>query len=281
MDIKPEISVEFFPPKTEEGARQILRTANKIKNCNVKYASITYGAGGTTRERTVEYASLLGEIFNFNMMPHLTCVEHSVDDLRQMLRLYQNSGLTRVMALRGDPPKNSAEFRAHPNGLKHASELVSLIKSEFPSFKVYAACYPEKHFEAKTLQEDIAHLKIKADCGVDYFISQLFFENSHFYKFMDMCETAGITQPIIPGLLPALSFEQVQKFCTMSNAYLPEELAEKLKNAPDAESARKIGTEWTLAQIKDLLAHGVNRFHLYIVNRSDSAVSILNSLKNL
>ena len=276
---KTAISAEFFPPKTEEGARQILRTANAIKNYPLDFVSITYGAGGSSRERTIEYGELLAEIFNFEVMPHLTCVGHSVEELRGIVSGYMQKGFKRIMALRGDPPKNEPNFKPHPEGVAHASELVSLVKSEFPEIKIACAGYPEKHPEAASMAEDLQNLKSKIDLGADMIITQLFFDNSVFFDFAKSCRELGITKPIHAGVMPALSLKQARSFCSMCGSTLPKELEEMLLSANSDEAREaEIGLEWAKAQISDLVKSGVDGIHLYILNRPNSAIELMKSL---
>jgi len=277
-DIKTEISVEFFPPKTSTGAAQILACAEKIKN-HVSLVSITYGAGGTTRELTQNYANILKDEYAFNVMPHITCVGHSQSELKSIIQNFVDKGFKRIMALRGDPPKDAPSFVVHENGFAHASDLIAFIKTHFPTLEIYCAGYPEKHPESASLEDDIMYLKKKCDAGADYIISQLFFENEKFFDFVKKCREAGITKKIIAGILPALSAEQAQNFCKMCGASLPQKLLENLQNAKDANSARQEGTKWALNQIQELsLSQKTDGIHLYILNRYESALEIIASL---
>jgi len=266
-------SVEFFPPKTEEGARQILRTANKLRSVSPDYVSITYGAGGSTRERTIEYGELLREIFNFEVLPHLTCFGHSKDEILAMLKRFDASGFRNVMALRGDPPKGESVFVPHPDGFAHASDLIAFTRKNFPNFGIGCAGYPEKHPESATLDEDIANLKKKIDAGADFIVTQLFFDNSHFFKFVEKCRACGIDNPIIAGLLPALSYKQVLNFKAMCSTDIPLQLLQKLEKSDEQDGA-KIGLEWAHGQIDELKKSKVAGIHLYILNRAESALEL-------
>lgn len=276
---KTVFSVEFFPPKTEEGARQILRTANKLKTLAPDYVSITYGAGGASRERTVEYGELLHKIFNYDVMPHLTCTGHSKLELLEIITRYAESGFKNIMALRGDPPKDAISFKAHPDGFSYASELIAFIKSNFPQFSLGCAAYPEKHPEADSLESDIENLKRKLDNGADFMITQMFFNNEHFFRFREMCANKGISKPIIAGILPALSFKQAMNFRKMSSSEIPDELLSKLEQAKNDSEASSIGLEWAKTQINSLLDSGVDGIHLYILNRAESALNLLSFLQ--
>lgn len=262
-------SVEFFPPKTEEGARQILRTAAKLRDLKPDYVSITYGAGGSTRERTMEYGSLLRDIFDFVVMPHLTCFGHSKDEIANILKNLTDAGFNNIMALRGDPPKGETTFVPHPDGFKHASELIKFIKANYPNLSIGCAGYPEKHPEAESLDADIDFLKHKVDCGADFIVTQMFFENSHFFKFVEKCRSAGIDKPIIAGILPALSLNQVMRFKSMCASEIPDELVAKLEKA--GENGADVGLEWACNQIEELKQNNVAGIHLYILNRAETA----------
>ena len=273
-------SVEFFPPKTEDGARQILRTANKLKDISPDFVSITYGAGGSSRERTLEYGELLREIFNFEVMPHLACYGHSKDEIFSILKRFENSGFRNVMALRGDKPKDNATLAPHPDGFAHADELVAFIRENFPSFGIGCAGYPEKHPEAPDFKTDIQNLKRKVDAGADFITTQLFFDNAHYFRFAEECAKVGINKPIVAGILPALSFKQVLNFKNMCATDIPQELLNKLENVSDSSESAKIGLEWAQKQIEELIANNVPAIHLYILNRSESALKLVSSFSS-
>lgn len=268
-------SVEFFPPKTEEGARKILRTANKLKDVRPDYVSITYGAGGSSRERTLEYGELLREIFGFEVMPHMACYGHSKDEVATILGRFKNSGFCNVMALRGDKPKDGTMVEPHPDEFAYANELVAFIRENFPNFGIGCAGYPEKHPEAADFKEDIENLKRKVDAGADFVTTQLFYDNAHYFRFVDMCSKAGIKKPIIAGLLPALSLKQVMSFREMSSTDIPAKLVAAFESAgEDSESQAAVGLDWAQKQIDELLAAKVPGIHLYILNRAESALKL-------
>ncbi|MBO6102140.1 MAG: methylenetetrahydrofolate reductase [NAD(P)H] [Opitutales bacterium] len=269
------ISAEFFPPKTEEGARQILRTANVLKNFPLDFVSITYGAGGSSRERTVEYGELLREIFGFEVVPHLTCVGHSKAELLGILKRLADSGFRRIMALRGDAPKNAPDFAPSPDALKHASELISLIKELYPDMEISCAGYPEKHPEAASFKSDIEYLKLKTDLGAGSVLTQLFFNNSAFFDFQKECKSAGIGASIHAGVMPALTLKQARNFCSMCGSALPEELERRLEAAGSEEAQARVGLDWAKGQISELISRGVDGIHLYILNRPKSAIELM------
>ena len=268
-------SVEFFPPKTEEGARQILRTAAKLRDVSPDYVSITYGAGGSSRERTMDYGLLLRDIFGYVVMPHLTCVGHSKAEIAEIVEKLSREGISNIMALRGDPPKNMPDFRPSPDGYAHANELVAFIRQNYPNMGIGCAGYPEKHPEAPSIEADIANLKRKVDCGADFVVSQLFYDNAHFFEFVEKCRAAGIDKPMIAGLMPALSLKQVLNFKNMCGTDIPRELLARLESAKDDADAKRIGLDWSRAQIDSLKASGVAAgIHLYILNRAESALEL-------
>lgn len=275
------LSVEFFPPKTEEGARQILKTAAAIRPFGVDFVSITYGAGGSGRDRTVDYGDLLRGIFGFEVMAHLTCVGHSRAELDAVISGYAKSGFNGIMALRGDPPKGETAFKPHPDGFPYASDLVAFIRGKFgKQFAIGVAGYPEKHPEAPDLAADIRNLKHKVDQGADFVTTQLFFDNAHYFRFVADARAAGITVPIVPGIMPALSLDQAKKFGGFCGTSLPAELERRLLACgADTEAQRKVGVSWAVEQIRELIARGAPGLHLYVLNRTDSAFELLGRIR--
>ena len=274
---KPLFSVEFFPPKDEAGGERMLQTAGQIEHHQPDFVSITYGAGGGTRATTLRYAKLLQQEHGFEVMPHLTCVGHTRDELLEILEEFAQAGFRNIMALRGDPPKGEKTFKAVPGGLSYGSDLVHLIRENFPDFGIGVGGYPEKHPEANSMEIDLQNLKTKVDAGADFITTQLFFDNAVYDDFVDRCLSAGIEVPILPGLLPVLSIGQVRRFCAMCEAGLPSQLEQELEKAETAEQPQ-VGAKWALGQIKDLLAKGAPGYHLYALNKSQSTLSILEGL---
>lgn len=277
---RPLLSVEFFPPKNEEGGAQLLRTAEALRPYRPDFVSITYGAGGTTRERTFKYAKILREEFGWLVMPHLTCVGSTRGELLDIVARYHADGIRNIMALRGDPPKGQNKFVPCPDGLRYASDLVALIRENFPDLCLGAGAYPEKHPEAASMEDDLAHLKIKADAGASFLTTQLFFDNEHYFQFLKSCRAHGIHLPVLPGLLPALSLAQVQRFGPMCGSSLPKALVEQLQVVDDdPRGAEAVGVTWAYHQIRELIRHGAPGIHLYILNRSTSAITLARSLE--
>lgn len=276
-DKKKIFSVEFFPPKDEAGGERMLKTASLIQPHKPDFVSITYGAGGGTRSTTMRYAKILREEHGFEVMPHLTCVGHTRDELLEILEDFAKAGFGNVMALRGDPPKGESEFRTVPGGLSYGSDLVSLIRENFPDFGIGVGGYPEKHPEAPNCQTDLVNLKTKVDAGADFITTQLFFDNEVYFDFVTQCEAMGITVPILPGLLPVLTLGQVRRFCDMCESRLPSRLEQNLEAQPKEEQA-KVGAQWALEQVEGLLAGEAPGFHLYALNQSASTLAILEGI---
>jgi methylenetetrahydrofolate reductase (NADPH) len=268
-------SLEFFPPKDEAGVEALRQTAVALKRIAPDFVSVTYGAGGSTRERTAQVSRLLREEIGFTVMPHLTCVGHSRAELNAMADQLHAGGYRNIMALRGDPPKGSAEFQVAADGLRYASELVVLLKARHADFCLGVAGYPERHPEAVSLDADLDNIKRKVDAGGAFITTQLFFDNAVFHRFVEKCRARGITVPIVPGIMPVLSLKQIRRFTEMCGATLPEKLIKRLEAAGDTpDIVETIGIEWALTQIRDLLAQGAPGYHLYIMNRAKSALTL-------
>lgn len=277
----PTISVEFFPPKDEKGAKQILATAEKLRErVSPDFVSITYGAGGTTRERTFRQARILKDDCGFEVMPHLTCVGSSRKELIEIVGEYEEAGFCNFMLLRGDPPKDAENFQPHPDGLRYGSDLVQLVRENFSGFSLGVGGYPETHPEAPSPEVDLKNLKTKVDAGASFITTQLFYDNADFFRFVDRCRKIGIQVPIIPGLMPILSLKQSTRFCKMCGANIPGDLRRKLEDAGgDTKRETTVGIEWTLDQIRELRRRDVNAFHFYILNRSRSTLEVVEKLR--
>ncbi len=277
---RPLVSAEFFPPKTPEGARLILATAEALAPYKPDFVSITYGAGGSTRELTFEYGQILRDKFGFEVMPHLTCVGHSRAELHAVLSRLRDAGFRNLMVLRGDPPKGATTFQPHPDGLRYASELVAFIRENYPMFCLGVGGYPETHPEATSPEADLQHLKTKVDAGADFITTQLFFDNGAYFKFVEKCRALGIKVPIVPGIMPALSHTQVEKFAAFCKAAYPAALSGRLQPLAGQEAASEAaGVEWADAQIRELVRQNVPGLHLYILNRSSSALALFARLQ--
>jgi methylenetetrahydrofolate reductase (NADPH) len=277
---EPVYSFEFFPPKTEAGDRALLATLAELKPLRPDYVSVTYGAGGSTRDRTVELVAYIREKLGIEAMAHLTCVGASRAELSVVLDRLEGAGVNNVIALRGDPPVGEDGFEPHPEGLAHASELVALIREQKRPFCIAAACYPEKHVEAATMDEDVEHLRAKVAGGVDFLITQLFFDNRVYFDFVDRVRSAGITVPIVAGIMPITNLSQIERFTQRCGATIPAALHERL--APyreDLEKIEALSIEYAIGQCRELIAGGAPGVHFYTLNKSRATRDILTALR--
>jgi methylenetetrahydrofolate reductase (NADPH) len=279
---EPVFSFEFFPPKTDEGVRALFETVEALRPLGPAYVSVTYGAGGSTRQRTVELVKRLKREAEVEAMAHITCVGSSRDEIAAVLDEVAEAGIQNVLALRGDPPRGQTEFVPHPEGFRYATELVEFVRSrpERWRFCVGAACYPEGHVETPDLGADLRHLVAKVNAGVDFLVTQLFFDDGRYFGFVDRARAAGISVPIIPGIMPFTNVEQVERFTAMCGASIPPPLRaamEVRRNDPD--SARELGVAYATLQCADLLRRGAPGIHFYTLNRSPSTRAILAALR--
>lgn len=268
-------SLEFFPPKDDAQMAMLHASASALKGIAPDFVSITYGAGGTTRERTARSAELLKKDFGFTVMPHLTCVGHSRAELNDVADRIHAAGFRNIMTLRGDAPKGDPTYTPAPDGLRYAAELVALLKARHPDFCLGVAGYPEKHPQAPSLEADLDNLKRKVDAGADFITTQLFFDNALYYRFVEQCRARDINVPIVPGIMPVLSLKQIKRFTEMCGAHLPPKLVTRLEAAQEnPDVVEIIGLDWALTQIRGLLANGAPGYHLYIMNRAKSALAL-------
>jgi methylenetetrahydrofolate reductase (NADPH) len=276
----PVRSVEFFPPKDEAGQKALMNAADSVRALGLDFVSVTYGAGGSTRAATVEACKQLRWEYKFTVMPHLTCVASAEDELMGIVEGYRQEGIRNIMALGGDVPQGMTEQDAYRGGLRYGSDLVSLIRKRYDDICIGVAGYPETHPRASSPERDMKNLKFKMDQGADFITTQLFFDNSDYYRFVDKCRNAGIQAPIIAGLMPVLSARQVRRITELCRATLPAALASKLEMAGDcASDVEAIGVEWAFDQANDLLANGVPGIHLYILNRSKACLQLARRLR--
>lgn len=272
---RPLRSLEFYPPKDDTGVEALRQSAVALKSVPWDFVSVTYGAGGSTRERTAQVSALLKHEFGLTVMPHLTCVGHSRDELNALADRIHDNGFRNIMTLRGDPPKGATSFTPAAEGLRYACELVTLLKSRHSDFCLGVAGYPEKHPEAPSLDADLDNLKRKVDAGAAFVTTQLFFDNAIFYRFVEKCRARGINVPIVPGIMPVQSVKQIQRIASLCGATLPTQLSRRLEVAAENPDVVEIvGINWALEQIRDLLAHGAPGYHLYILNRAKSALAL-------
>lgn len=272
---RPLRSLEFFPPKDDAGVSALRGAAEVLRRISWDFVSVTYGAGGTTRDRTAQVGAILKDDLGYTVMPHLTCVGHSRAELESIADTLHAQGYRNIMTLRGDPPKGTTSFTPAQDGLRYANELVTLLKTRHPDFCLGVGGYPEKHPEAVSLEADLDALKRKVDAGAAFVTTQLFFDNNIYHRFVDRCRANGITVPIVPGIMPVLSLRQIQRIATLSGSILPGTLTKRLEVASeDPDVVEFIGVDWALDQIRDLLGRGAPGYHLYILNKARSALAL-------
>jgi methylenetetrahydrofolate reductase (NADPH) len=272
---RPVVSFEFFPPKTSQGTEALYATVEALKACNPSFVSVTYGAGGSTRDRTIELVTRIKRDLGVEAMAHLTCVGASRDEIRDVLRRLRDGGVENVLALRGDPPAGEKVFVRPEGGFGYASELVQFIREEGFDFCVGAACYPEGHVECRDLDRDLENLKRKVDAGVDFLVSQLFFDNADFFAFVERARAAGIEVPIVPGLMPVTNVAQVQRFTQMCGSRIPDDLQRRLKIVEsDPGAVVATGALWTAQQARALIAGGAQGVHFYTLNKSSATLAV-------
>ncbi len=279
---EPVFSFEFFPPKTEQGVASLFQAVEALRPLAPAYVCVTYGAGGSTRARTLELVKRLRNEVEVEAMAHITCVGASRDEIAAVLDELAQAGVRNVMALRGDPPRGETTFTPHPEGFRYASELVAFIRAqpERWSFCLGAAAYPEGHVETRDLARDVANLKLKVDAGVDFLVTQLFFDNARYFQFVERARAAGIGVPILPGIMPIQTVEQIERMTRMSGASLPRMLRAAMEvRRADAEAARELGLAYATLQCSDLLRRGAPGVHFYTLNRSPSTRAILSALR--
>jgi methylenetetrahydrofolate reductase (NADH) len=277
---KPAFSLEFFPPKSDQDVKQLFQTLRDIKRLDPAFVSVTYGAGGSTRDKTLQIVQEAKSEIGLETAAHLTCVGHSRTAIREILDQLVHSGIENVVALRGDPPKGQARFTPQPDGFRYASELTAFIRESY-SLCIAVAGYPEGHIESPDKETDWAHLEEKVKAGADLIITQLFFENRHFFEFQRHIRERGISIPIIPGIMPITNFQQILRFTRICGASIPEGVErdlEAIQNEPDA--VERYGIQYATRQCKDLLVHGAPGIHFYTLNRSKATQEIISSLRN-
>ncbi len=273
----PSLSFEFFPPNTTEGSLRLWRSVERLSPLGPKFVSVTYGAGGTTRERTNAAIMTIVDRARLNVAGHLTCVGASREETLDVARAYAKMGVRRIVALRGDAPKGEGAFVAHPDGFGSAVELIEGLRSA-GDFEISVGAYPEKHPEAVSLAADIDNLKRKLDAGATQAITQFFFENETFLRFRDACVSAGITAPILPGILPVENFGKMCNFAGRCQANVPDWMHEAFRHAADEEQTMLLSTAICTEQCDDLLAEGVEHLHFYTLNNPELTYGICRAL---
>jgi len=273
------LSIEIFPPKSESGDESLFAMLEQASVWNPAFISCTYGAGGSTRTRTIDLCDEIQKRFGMTATAHFTCVGSTREELVDWLETAASRGIRNIMALRGDPPQGETEFVQAEGGLRNANELVSLIRDRFDDFGIGVAGYPEKHQEAPDAATDLANLKRKVDAGADAVFTQMFYENESFLKFRDDCEDLGIDEPIIPGIMPITQFARIKRITSLCGAVIPDVLAAKLEAVQDDKDAQfEIGVEFAIEQCQELIHEGVPGIHFYVLNRMDACDRILEAL---
>ncbi len=275
---KRTISCEFFPPREEEGIPSVFRAIDRVSVFNPDFVSITYGAGGSTRAFTERITMRVKQETDLEVMAHLTCVAQTREEVHGVLNRLARANVENVIALRGDPPRGQESFVPEEDGFTHATELIEHIRDNF-DFGMAAACYPEGHTESPNLESDIHYAREKVDKGADFLITQLFYDNRHFFDFMERAERAGINVPVIPGVLPILNTAQIRRFTALCGATIPQDLDFRLEQyADDDQAVRELGVEYASRQVEELWEQGVPGIHFYVLNRSYSVSRILANL---
>jgi methylenetetrahydrofolate reductase (NADPH) len=279
--VRPSFSFEFFPPKDNEGFDKLFTTITQLKPCQPTYVSVTFGAGGSTRTKTIDLVGRIKNEIGLESMAHLTCVGSDKEYIAAILDTLQAQGIQNVLALRGDPPQGQEKFEKPENGFAYANELVAFIRANY-DFCIGVAGYPEGHIECPDKKADLDHLKRKVDAGADFIVTQLFFDNRYYFDFIDRAQNLGIQIPIIPGIMPILNVKQVQRFTKMCGSTIPALLMERLEAVQDdPETVRQLGIDHAAEQCEHLLQEGAPGIHFYTLNRSNATLKILESLKKL
>lgn len=278
---EPVFSFEFFPPKTEKGEQGLFEAIALLAPLKPDYVSVTYGAGGSTREKTHRWVCSIQKEYGINTMAHLTCIGHTHEEIRNLLIQYAASGITNILALRGDPPKGDAQWSTVAGGPEHAVELVRMARAA-GVFSVGVAGFPEKHPEAPTLDADLGYLRQKADAGADFVVTQLFFNNDTYFEYVARARQLGIRVPIIPGIMPITSPGQIERFKELSGCLIPPSLERDiLACGQDEQAVQEIGLAYCAAQCADLLRRGAPGIHFYTLNKSRACHTIYSALNAL
>ena len=276
---QPTFSFEFFPPKTEDGERNLRATLEDLRAFDPDFVSVTYGAGGSTRDRTVELTKWIKEGLGIESMAHLSCVGTTREELIGILDGVRAAGIENVLALRGDPPRGQTEWRPHPGGLHYSHELVALIRERYP-YAIGAACFPEVHPQAADLASDLRYLKAKVDAGASFLITQLFLDAELYFDFVEAARAEGIDVPILPGVMPVTDAAQIKTITGMCGAAIPPALLAELEaRSEDRDAVLELGVAYATLQCAELLARGAPGIHFYTLNRSPATRAILSALR--
>ncbi|MGA8015343.1 MAG: methylenetetrahydrofolate reductase [NAD(P)H] [Candidatus Dormiibacterota bacterium] len=275
---RPNFSFEFFPPKDDEGVASLFTTIAQLRELDPGFVSVTYGAGGSIRARTVELVERIHRELEITPVAHLTCVGSSRAELHEVLRRIVDNGIENVLALRGDPPRGEGAFTPAPDGLAHGSELIELVTGSY-DLCVGAACYPETHLESPSFADELRWTREKIDRGAAYLITQLCFDNQAYFDFVGAARRAGVTVPIIPGIMPITSVSQLHGFISKLGVSIPADLTTAFERRhDDAEAVLQLGVAWSTLQCSELLSAGAPGIHFYTMNRSPATRAILSAL---
>lgn len=276
----PLFSFEFFPPKTPKGEESLYQVIDELRDLKPGYVSVTYGAGGSTRDKTIDWVTKIKHEHGVEAMAHLTCVGASRAELGRVVDELTGRGIENILALRGDPPRGDTSFKPAADGFAHASELVSFIRSRGAAVAIGVAGYPDKHIDAPDLESDIRRLKEKVAAGADFIVTQLFFINENYFSWADRLRSPeiGIRIPVIPGIMPITARSQVDKFISMCGAALPESLRRAIEGAKDDDEVTEIGIAHAAGQCRELLASGAPGIHFYTLNKSPATRRVLTSI---
>jgi methylenetetrahydrofolate reductase (NADPH) len=278
-DGEPVFSFEFFPPKTPEGERNLAAALEDLSQLEPSFTSVTYGAGGSTRDRTVEIVKSIKGRYGIEAMAHLSCVGTTREELSEILDGIHTAGIENVLALRGDPPQGESDWKPHPSGLRYSTELAALI-AERHDMSIGAACHPEVHPEAPDLAHDLRFLREKVEAGASFLITQLFFDNRLYFDFVDEARAAGIDVPIVPGIIPITNVDQIKRFTSTCGASIPPGLMRAIDQyAEQPDAVIELGVAYATLQCADLLQRGAPGIHFYTLNKSPATRAILSALK--
>ena len=273
------LSFELFPPKTAAGEASLYENVKDLMAFGPDVITCTYGAGGSTRDKTLEIVQQVRQRFGVRVASHLTCVGSTVEQLREYLHEARARGIDNIVALRGDPPKGETAFKPVEGGLRYACELVELIRREFPAFGIAVAGYPETHQEAPSPQADLENLQRKVQAGGHCVITQLFYNNADYFRFKSRCDELGIRVPIVPGILPVTNLAQIQRITALCKACLPADFVAELSRKDDADWQFQAGVRQATRQVQELIDAGVSGIHFYVLNKSPATAAVLRGVR--
>jgi methylenetetrahydrofolate reductase (NADPH) len=275
----PVFSFEFFPPRSDEAEHSLFDSIAQLRELEPTFVSVTYGAGGSQRTRTIDLVTRIHRELDVQPVAHFTCVGASVADLRANLDAMRDAGIDNILALRGDPPQGDDVFTPAPDGLSHGSELIKLIHDSYDAC-VGGACYPETHIESRSMEDELRYTKLKEEAGASFLITQLFFDNRAYFDFVSRARAAGVTVPIIPGIMPITNVTQIKRFTSKIGATIPPALMDALvSREDDPDAVLQLGVAWSTLQCSELLGGGAPGVHFYTLNRSPATRAILSALR--